>query len=101
MTLRELLRHASQAWERTGVEVLPPAGEREIRAVMREISRPVSSDVIELYQTTGGFAGGTDTHAWSLWSLDRIREVNREYSGPCTAFADGLIDSFHFCFRYE
>jgi hypothetical protein len=61
----------------------------------------VSSDVIELYQTTGGFAGGADAHVWSLWSLDRIREVNRKYSRPHTAFSDGLIDSFYFCLRYE
>ncbi len=47
------------------------------------------------------FADGTDPHVWSLWSLDRIRQVNREYNGPLTAFSDGLIDSFYFWLRYE
>lgn len=101
MTLTESLRKAAQAWEQTGVETLPPASEGEIRAVMQEVGRPVSADIIEMYQKTGGFAGGTDAHVWSLWSLDRIREINREYNRPLTAFSDGLIDSFFFCFRYE
>jgi hypothetical protein len=101
MTLSDSLGKAALAWEQTGVKTLPPASEREIRAVMQEIGRPVSADIIEMYQRTGGFAGGTDAHAWSLWSLDRIREINREYNRPLTAFSDGLIDSFHFCLRYE
>jgi len=101
MTLTELLQQATRTWQRTGVEILPPANEGRIRAVMHEIGRPLSSDVIKLYQSTGGFTGGTDAHVWSLWSLDRVCEVNREYRGPLTAFSDGLIDSFYFCFRYE
>jgi len=42
-----------------------------------------------------------DTHVWSLWSLDRVREVNAVYGRPQIAFSDGLVDSFYFCFQYE
>ena len=85
-----------------GVWLLPPADENTIRAVMQEIGRQASVDIIQLYKSTGGFVGGDcDTHVWSLWSLDRVREVNAVYGRPQIAFSDGLVDSFYFCFQYE
>src|SRR5688572_1359192 len=101
MTLSEPLSKAIAVWKQTGVELLLPADADKIREVIQEIGRPASADFVELYQTIGGFAGGTCEHVWSLWSLDRVREVNSLYDRPQIAFSDGLIDSFYFCLQYE
>jgi hypothetical protein len=101
MTLSESLRKAIVVWKHTGVELVPPASDDEIRAVIKGIGRRSSAEILQLYQATGGFAGGCDSHVWSLWSLDRIGEVNATYDRPQIAFSDGLIDSFYFCFQYE
>ena len=68
---------------------------------MQKIGRRETADIVQLYESIGGFAGGTDTHCWSLWSLDRVLEVNAIYYRPQIAFYDGLIDSFYFCLQYE
>jgi hypothetical protein len=88
-------------WEISGIELVPPADAREIQAVMDQIGHKASADVMQLYQFTGGFASDSDNDLWSLWSLDRIRQDNLKVTRPRWAFADGLIDSFLFCFQYE
>ena len=57
-------------------------GIRALINVMQEIGRPLSTDVLKLYQTTRGFAGDCEPHFLSLWSLDRIREENKAYNRP-------------------
>jgi len=43
----------------------------------------------------------SDNRYWSLWSLDRIVAENLRYQGPYLLFADFLIASHLYCFKYE
>lgn len=99
--LSESLIAAIQVWQETGVRLVRPATAIEIKAVIEQIGQTVSADVIQLYEFTGGFDGDCDTHVWSLWSLERLREHNKGVAGSRWAFADGLVDSFYFRLQYE
>jgi len=102
MTLSESLERCIQAWKQMGVQLLPPAHHDKIDAIMKEIGRRASADIFQLYESSGGFAGGAcDAHVWSFWPLERVREVNDAYPRPQMAFSDGLIDSFYLCFQFE
>jgi hypothetical protein len=90
-----------QIWQRTGVQLVRPATAHEIKAVMDQIGQPASADVMQLYEFTGGFAGGTDEHSWALWDLQHIRRENTAMKRPQWRFSDGLMDSFYFCFKYQ
>ncbi len=45
--------------------------------------------------------GYSDSFMWSLWSLDRIVSENLNYSRPHILFADFMIHSYFYCFKYE
>lgn len=42
-----------------------------------------------------------DSHAWTLWPLDRVVSENSHYNRPYILFADFLINSHCYCFTYE
>jgi hypothetical protein len=42
-----------------------------------------------------------DSRCWSLWSLDRLVSENLRYQRPYLLFADFLIESHLYCFKYE
>lgn len=87
-------------WHEEGVELLPPVKEAYVMAVLDRIGRKSSLDVVSLYCATGGMTD--DDHLfWSLWSLDRVVAENLRYDRPYILFADFLIDSHFYCFRYE
>jgi hypothetical protein len=82
--------------------LLPPRERSEVIAILSSTGRKVSSDVVDLYTITGGMPDGEDDAQWfSLWDLGRVVEENRRYRGDVLFFADFLIDSYLYCFRYE
>ena len=79
--LAELIDQAMQSWKKAGIPLLPPANADTIRTAMNGIGRQVSEDVLQLYQTVGGFADyDLYDNCWGLWSLDRIVEWNPVYN---------------------
>lgn len=99
----EPLHRAIENWRSQGIKARPPADEPSIIATMAEIRRPVSRDVIALYQFVDGFEDWTtDNHLWSLWPLSRIAAEHAEanYARPYTLFSDYCIRSYLYCFRY-
>jgi hypothetical protein len=69
---------------------------------MDGIGRKYSRDVVALYRATGGMKDNEDDcRCWSLWSLERVVEENARYARPYILFADFLINSYFYCFRYE
>jgi len=42
-----------------------------------------------------------DDRGWSLWPLDRIVSESLQYQRPYLLFADFLIGSHLYCFKYE
>jgi hypothetical protein len=93
---------AMRNWERDGIKLHAPMEELVVRATLERTGRTYSSDVVALYCATGGMHDGeSDSHMWTLWSMDRVIEENSRYDRPHLLFADFLIDSHFYCFRYE
>ena len=91
-----------EKWRREGVNLLPPNGEAAVIAALSKIGRKYSRDVVALYCATGGMTDGeSDSRVWSLWSLKRVVSENSRYDRPYILFADFLINSHLYCFKYE
>ena len=89
-------------WREDGIRLLPPADEVGVRAALDETGRRYSRDVVALYLATGGMPDGElDSRAWSLWTLEQVVTQNSVYGRPHLLFADFLIHSHVYCFRYE
>ena len=91
-----------ERWKLEEVALHPPLREAVVVAKLDALGRPYSRDVLALYVATGGMEDGySDSHMMSLWSLERaISETSRQ-SRAYILFADFLIDSHFYCFRYE
>lgn len=82
--------------------MLPPFDESDIVAALNSTKRKHSQDVLALYQATGGMKSGEmDSNMWSLWPLQRVVSENAKYDRPHILFADFLINSHCYCFKYE
>jgi hypothetical protein len=85
-----------------GIQLLPPAEERQVHAAMEQIGQRASADVVQLYRTTGGFIDyDTDASLWSLWSLERVRKENAATGVPRWIFSDYSISGILYHFQYE
>jgi hypothetical protein len=87
-------------WQEEGVGLLPPVDDTYAIATLDSIGRQSSRDVVNLYCATGGMKDD-DFRFWSLWSLDRVVTENLRYDRPYILFADFLINSHFYCFKYE
>jgi len=93
---------AIEKWKREEVVVLPPIERSIVAANFRKIGRQCSNDVLALYAATGGMKEGeSDSHLWSLWSLDKAISETSRYSRPYILFADFAINAHLYCFQYE
>jgi len=107
--LADLIDRAVKSWKQAGIPLLPPANADTIRRAINGFGRQVPEDVLQLYQTVGGFADyDLYDNCWGLWSLDRIVEWNPAYfewsTAPerkLTGFADVGLDLWFLCFQYE
>ena len=93
---------AVQNWQREGVSLHAPLEVASITAAMEGVGRKYSRDVVGLYLITGGMKEGEeDARCFSLWSIDRLIAENSSYKRPHILFADFLIASHFYCFKYE
>ena len=93
---------AIENWKRQGVELHEAIEEPVVTAALDKMGRDYSRDVVALYCATGGMKEGeSDSHLWSLWPIERVLSENSRYSRPHILFADFLIDSHLYCFRYN
>jgi thiamine pyrophosphokinase len=102
MKVSTALNIALERWRAEKIDLLPPREEVEVTSILNAAGRQISRDVIQLYCTTGGRVDqAIDSHFWSLWSLGRVAAENAKYSQPYLLFADCMIDSHLYCFKYE
>ena len=87
-------------WRSQSVPLLPAATSDEIEIAFAQLNRPFSDDVRRLYSATGGFADYESDHLWSFWSLDRLVRENQGRDSDYLWFADWLISSHMYAFRY-
>jgi hypothetical protein len=91
-----------RGWERKGIKLLPPHGEREVAASLSRLGRPFSRDVVSLYCLTGGMEdGATDDEGLSLWPLKRLAADNSSRPRPTLLFMDFLLNSHFYGLQYE
>jgi hypothetical protein len=91
-----------EKWLAQGINLLQPNEESLIVTALNSTGRKHSRDVIDLYCAIGGMQEGeSDSHMWSMWSLDKIVSENSRYDRPYILFADYLIQSHLYCFKYE
>jgi hypothetical protein len=96
-----IVKHTIRKWERDGVALLEPQSEIAVNAALSQTQRLYSRDVVALYCLTGGMADGeSDAHFWTLWSLTELVAQNARYSRADILFADFLINSHLYVFRY-
>lgn len=89
-------------WESQGVSLLPPHDRSTVISALNSTGKKYSTDVVDLYCVTGGMQDcGSDNHFWSFWSLEQLVKKNGEWTQPNILFADFLIDSHFYCFRYD
>ena len=93
---------AIQRWKREDLRLLPPIEESVIKAGLGKLGRACPRDVLALYSLTGGMEDGySDSHMFSLWPFQKAIAETARYTRPYIMFADFLIDSHLYCFRYE
>ena len=91
-----------EEWKREEVALNSPMEESIVVAKLSALGRAYSRDVLALYAATGGMEDGySDSHMFSLWSLERVNLETSRYNQPYILFADFLIDSHFYCFKYE
>ena len=97
------LTEVFEKWSLWDLEPIPASDRAKVFAAFVGLGKKFSSDVVDLYSATSGMDDEMDGHCWSLWSLGRlIEENNTVYSThPDIYFADFLINSHEYCFRFE
>jgi hypothetical protein len=88
-------------WRAGGVRLLPPIEETDVIAAFAKTGRKISSDVVGLYCATRGMEDGEMDELFSLWPLERVMSESSSYGRTHIPFADFLINSHFYCFRFE
>jgi hypothetical protein len=89
-------------WRADGLELLPPNDLARVTTVFDSLGHGLSRDVADLYHATGGMTDGQmDALCFNFWSLERMVVENRKHPNAGILFADFLIDSHGYLFRYD
>jgi hypothetical protein len=92
---------AIEKWKLEKVALYSPVEKSVVAAKLSALGRAYSRDVLALYAVIGGMEDGySDSHLWSLWSLERVVAETSLYTRPYILFADFLCDSHLYCFKY-
>src|SRR5438046_1174702 len=95
-SLLSLINLVVDRWRAEGTKLLPPIGKTSVISTLHKTQRKVSTDVIDIYCTTGGMAEDEmDNRCLYLWPLSVVIPENMQYERSEILFADFLIQS-HF-----
>lgn len=99
--LKEKLAKAIKRWQKENLGISPPNSEQQVIDCFLTIERLISKDILELYTYFGGMTDGDmSTRLLSVWTLETIIKENLA-SSELTYFADFLIESHRYAFKYE
>jgi hypothetical protein len=104
MSFGEILAQCMEKWRGTGITLLPPSDDDEIREIWGRLGHRVSEDILLLYTTVGGFDEGQwdrDEFYWSLWSVPRLRQENLGCPTGGVQFCDHSIQVITWELRFE
>ncbi len=101
IVLPDTLKKVTEFWKQECVNLAKPLLEAEIIKGFAKLDILLSDDVIEVYSNINGFSeNDMDSECLSFWTIEKIwgeNQLNSEY----VYFADFLIDSHFYAFKYE
>lgn len=99
--MKENITKVIQRWQKENLRLSPSNSEQQISDCFRSIKKLLSKDILEFYSNFGGMIDGDMSESLlSVWTLEEIAEKN-SVSHELTCFADFLIESHRYAFKYE
>jgi len=99
--LKEKLAEAIKRWQKENLRLSPPNSEQQIIDCFLAIKSLISKDILEFCSNFGGMVDGDMSESLlSVWTLEMIVKENSA-SSELTYFADFLIESHRYAFKYE
>ncbi len=100
--MRPVFENVFSYWRDSGVPIVAPLAEAEIREKLEVAGLCVGEDYINFLAVVGGMADrDMSLDLWSVWPLDLVLEENRILRGDGVYFADWLINSHLHLLRRE
>ena len=97
----ENLRKVSENCKKEGLNLAKPLSEKELVEKFANLGILLSQDVIEVYSNFGGFdEDKMDSECLTFWTPEKILQEN-ESNAEYVFFADFLIDSHHYAFKFQ
>lgn len=97
----ENLRKVKERWKLEGLSLAEPLSEDEIIDAFANLGILLSTEVIEVYSNLNGFNENEMDSEWlTFWTMEKILREN-EANSDYVYFADFLIDSHHYAFKFK
>lgn len=99
--LIENVKKVERIWKSEGLNIAEPLSKNAVIESFAELNKRLSKDVIEVYSNLGGMADDdVDSICFTFWTVKKIIAEN-ELSNELTFFADFLIYSHLYGFKFE
>ncbi len=99
--LSDNLIKVNRRWRDEGLELTASRLEEEVIEAFANLGILLARDAVEVYSTIGGFAeDDMDSECLTFWTVERILREN-DFNAEDIYFADFLIDSHHYYFKYK
>lgn len=99
--LQENLQKVRNYWKKEKLNLAKPLLRFQLFRVFEVLTLQISKDVIEVYSTLNGFdENEMDSECLTFWTIEKILKENKPNS-EFVYFADFLIDSHHYAFKFE
>jgi hypothetical protein len=99
--LLENLKKVGELWKQDGLDLAKPLTKNEVIDNFAKLEILISRDIIDVYSNLGGMSDcDSDSVCFSFWTVEKIIEEN-ESNSEFTFFADFLIESHLYGFKFE
>lgn len=99
--LKENLKKVKEKWELEGLNLAKPLSENDVISFFANLRVAISNDMVEVFSNLNGFDDNDmDSECLSFWTVERKLQEN-EPNSEYVYFADFLIYSYYYAFRFE
>jgi hypothetical protein len=89
-------------WRADGVPLQPGICAKEVTALLAQVGRETSRDVLELFEAANGMIRDeSDDHVFSWWPVEQSAQECSRFEQCYVPFADFLLSSHEYCFKRE
>ena len=101
VVLKEILIKVNKKWQDECLKLAEPLSEEDVIEKFANHGILLSLDVVEVYSTIGGMdENDSDSELLTFWTVEKILRENDSNTDK-VYFADFLIDSHHYYFKYK